>query len=114
MRGNEILTSIKGHKFVTNLRKMAGKNPNLDIFNISMHIQNLMKFCPFALKMLSGNEILTPIKGHNSDTNLQKPTGNNLNLDLVNINAYTKFGQILSILSKDIERKRKPDINEGA
>ena len=40
-------------------------------------------------------------------------TGNNLNLDLVNINAYTKFGQNLSFHSKDIERKRNSDINQG-
>ena len=33
-------------------------------------------------------------------------TGNNPNPDLVNINAHTKFGEVLSICSKDIERKR--------
>ena len=33
---------------------------------------------------------------------------NNLNLDLVSINAYTKFGKILSS-SKDIEQKRNYD-----
>ena len=38
-------------------------------------------------------------------------TGNNPNQDLVNINAYTKFGKILSICSQDIERNRKSDIN---
>ena len=36
--------------------------------------------------------------------------GNNPNLDLVNNNAHTKFGEILSIHSQDIERKRKSDI----
>ena len=34
---------------------------------------------------------------------------NNPNLDLVNINAYTKFGEILSVYSEDIERKRNYD-----
>ena len=34
---------------------------------------------------------------------------NNPNLDLVNINAYTKFGKILSIYSQDIEKKRNCD-----
>ena len=48
-----------------------------------MHIQNLVKFCPFYLKILSGNENLTLITGHHSDTNLRKMTGNNLNLDLI-------------------------------
>ena len=31
----------------------------------------------------------------------------NRNVDLVNMNAYIKFGEILSICSQDIERKRK-------
>ena len=34
---------------------------------------------------------------------------NNPNLDLVNINAYTNFGQILSICSQDIEQKQNYD-----
>ena len=42
------------------------------------------------------NEHLTSIKGHNSFTHFRKMTGNNHNIDLVNINTYTKFGQILS------------------
>ena len=40
-------------------------------------------------------------------------TGNNPNQDLVNINGYTKFGEVLSICSKDIERKRNSGINQG-
>ena len=35
---------------------------------------------------------------------------NTPNQDLVNINAYTKLGKILSICSQDIERKQKLDI----
>ena len=57
-----------------------------------MHLQNLVQFCLFILNILSGNEILTPMKGHNSITNLQKMTGNNPNQDIVNINAYTIRG----------------------
>ena len=34
---------------------------------------------------------------------------NNPNLDLVSINAYTIFGEILSIGSQDIELKRDYD-----
>ena len=37
---------------------------------------------------------------------------NNLKLDLVNINAYIKFGEILSICSQDVERKRNFDVNQ--
>ena len=41
-------------------------------------------------------------------------TGKNpIDLDLVNINAFIKFGQILSICSKDIERKQNSYINQG-
>ena len=78
-----------------------------------MCIQNLVRFCQFVLKILSGNEILTSIKGHNSVKILHKMTGNNPKLDLVNVDVHTKFGQILSIRSQDIERKRNSDINQG-
>ena len=41
-------------------------------------------------------------------------TGNNPNLDLVNVNAYIKLGEILSIFSQDIDqRKQKSDVNQG-
>ena len=53
------------------------------------------------------------IKGHNYVTNKQNMTGNNPNLDLANMNAYTKFGEILTICSPDIGRKRNSDINQG-
>ena len=33
---------------------------------------------------------------------------NNSNIDLVNINAYAKFG-----LTQDIERKQNSDLNQG-
>ena len=78
-----------------------------------MHMQNLVKFHLIVLKILSGNEILTSIKGHNSVINLQKLTCNNPNLDLVNINAYAKVGQLPSIRSQDIEWKRNSDIIQG-
>ena len=38
---------------------------------------------------------------------------NNRNLDLVNMNAYIKFGEILSICSQDIEQKRNSGVNQG-
>ena len=56
--------------------------------------------------MLSGNEILAKIKGHNSGTDERKITCNNLKLDLVNINAHKIFDENLSFYSQDIERKR--------
>ena len=68
-----------------------------------MSIQNLVSFCQFVLKLLSKNQILTSIKGHNSVANLRKTTIYNTDVDLVNDNVYTKFGLILSIRSQDIE-----------
>ena len=70
-----------------------------------MCIQNLVKFCPFILKILSKNQILTSIKGHNSVANLRKTKIYNTNLDLVTDNVYTNSGLILSIRSQDIKQK---------
>ena len=53
------------------------------------------------------------IKGRNSIKILQKMTGNYPKLDLVNVDVHTNFGQILSIRSQDIERKRNSDVNQG-
>ena len=39
--------------------------------------------------------------------------GNNPKLDLVNVDVHTKFDQILSIGSQDIERKQNSDVNQG-
>ena len=78
-----------------------------------MGIQNFVIFCLLVLKILSGNKILTSIKGHNSVKILRKITGNNPKLDLVNVDGHTKFGQILSIGSQDIERKQNSDVNQG-
>ena len=39
-------------------------------------------------------------------------TGNNPKLDLVNIDARKKLGNILSIRFQDIERKRNSDVNQ--
>ena len=62
-----------------------------------MCIQNLVGFCKFVLKILSGNKILTSIKGRNSVKILRKMTGNNPKLDLVNDDMHTKFGRIRSL-----------------
>ena len=78
-----------------------------------MCIQKLVKFCPLVLKILSGNEILTSIKGRNSVANLRNLTLNNPDVDTINVNVYTKFGKILSIGSKGIERKQNFEINQG-
>ena len=78
-----------------------------------MCIQNLVLFCQFVLKILSKNQILTSIKGHNSVANLRKTKIYNTNLDLVTDNVYTNFGLIMSIRSQDIEQKPNFDVNQG-
>ena len=70
-----------------------------------MYIQNLIKFCPFILKIWSKNQILEPIKGRNSVANLRKTMIYNTNIDLVNDDVYTKFGLNRPIRFRDIEQK---------
>ena len=55
---------------------------------------------------MSGNEILAKIKGLNSGTNVRKMTCKYPKLDLANMKAYIKFGEILSIGSQDIKPKQ--------
>ena len=69
---NQILTLIKGHNSVANLRKTTIYNTDVDLVNDNVYIQNLVLFCQFVLKILSKNRILTSIKGSNSVVNLQK------------------------------------------
>ena len=77
-------------------------------------IQNLVKFCPSILKILSKNKFLTSIKGRNSVEHLPKKSLYNNNIDLVDDNVHhTKFGWILSIRSEDIEQKPISYINQG-
>ena len=92
---------------------MTGNNPKLDLVKMMMHIERLVRFCQFVLKVLSGNKFLASIKGKNSVKILRKMTGNNPKLDLVNVVLHTKFGQILSNYSQDIDRKRNFDSNQG-
>ena len=40
-------------------------------------------------------------------------TGNNAKLDIVNVAAHKKIGQILTICSHGIEQKQNSDINQG-
>ena len=44
---------------------------------------------------------------------MQKLMSNNSKVDLVNMNTYIKFGEILSIFSQDIERKQNSSVNQG-
>ena len=50
--------------------------------------------------------------GHSSGTNLGKMMCNNDKLDLVNMKPYIKIGEIMSICSQNIERKRYFAVNQ--
>ena len=69
-------------------------------------IQNLVKFCPFILKIWSKNQILMSIKDRKSVANLRKTTIYNSNIVLFNDDVCTKFGLILSIRSQNIEENQ--------
>ena len=110
---------------------MMRNDPNLELVNMNAYLkfnlimlisfqdierkrnsENLVKFCLFVLRKLSGNkmnELLTSVNGTYLYYKCTKMVCNNPNLELVDINAYTEFGEILLICSKDIERKQKPD-----
>ena len=107
--------------------------------SISMHIQNLDKFYKRVLKILSGNKKIMTKEKTEGKTNRRKDRQpksnlappppsralfqsgalnirkmcNKPKLDLVSMIAYIKFGEILSICSQDIKRKRNFDINQG-
>ena len=70
-----------------------------------MQKQNLVKLYLFVLKILSANENLTSIKAITLLQICKQMTGTNSKLDLANINAHTKFGQVLSICSPAIEEE---------
>ena len=91
-------------------KTMIGNNPKLDLVNVDA-IKRLVSFCQFFLNILSGNKILTSIKGRNSIKILRKITSNSPKLDLVEVDVHTYFGQILSIRSQDIAQKQNSDIN---
>ena len=111
LSAKKILVSINGRNSVKILQKMTGNNPKLDLFNVDGQTK-FVRLCRLVLKILSGNEIVTSIKGCNSVKILRKMTGINPKLDLVNVDVLSKFGQILSIRSHVIERKRKSDFNQ--
>ena len=77
-----------------------------------MCLQSLVSFCQFVLKILSKNQILISIMGRNTVTNLRKTKINNINVDPVNDNVYTKFGLNRSIRFQDIEQKLNSDVNK--
>ena len=77
-----------------------------------LHAQNFIKIHQSVLKILNAKKILTSIKGHNSVENERKILFNQLNLHLVNINAYTKIARNPQINSQDFEHKQNFDVDQ--
>ena len=80
-------------------------NIHLDLVNMNADIFNL--FSGYREETNFG------VKGQNSGTNVRKMACNNQKLGLANMDAYIKFGEILSIGSQDIERKQNFGANQG-
>ena len=80
---------------------MLINHPNLHRVNTNACIK--FDRNPQIHKILSINKILLSTKGHNSVENKQTIVCI-IHMDLVYINAYTKFYQNPSIYSKDIEK----------
>ena len=91
MSGNEILTSIKGHNSVANMRKMTLYNPNLDLINVNVYTQ-FGKILSIGSQDIERKRNLTSIKGCNSVANLRNLKLYDPNLDSINVNVHTKFG----------------------
>ena len=107
LSGNEILTSIKGHNSVINVRKLTRNNPNIDL--VKMHNQIMSKSINSFYRHWAETKFRKTswtIKGQNSVTTWWKLTPNNPNRDLVNMNENANFGRVPSVRSQDIERKR--------
>ena len=62
--------------------------------------------------MLKENNILAESRAITL-VQMAKMMCNNPNVNLVNMNAYIKFGEILSICSQDIEQKLNFGVNQG-
>ena len=63
---------------------------------------------------MNGNEILALIKDNNTGRSVRKMIiCNNPKVDIINMNAYIKFAEILSICSQDNQGKQSFGVNQG-
>ena len=96
---------------------MTGNIHNIDLVNINDYIKlgQILSICSqdtcIERKQNSG---LYHCKGPSLWYKCAKNDVNNPNLDLVNMNTYIKFGEILSIWCHNIERKQNSSLNHSA
>ena len=93
---------------------MTCSNPKLDLAKMNAYIQ-FCEILPIGSQDIvrAETKFWHKKKNHNSGTSFRKMTCNNPKLDLVNMNAYIKFGENMSSSSQDIERKRNFSVNQG-
>ena len=92
---------------------MTGNNPKLDLVNVDVHTkfgQILSIHSQYIEWKLYSDVNQGLLLGQNF---AEKMTGNNAKLDHVNVDVHIKFGQILSICSRDIDWKQNSDVNQG-
>ena len=93
---------------------MTGNNPKLDLVNVDAHkkIGQILSIFSQGIERKQysdtnqGPKFCEKMMGNN-------PMSNNPKLDLVSVVVHTKYGQILSIHSQDIDQKQNSDINQG-
>ena len=103
---NKTLMLIKGHNSVKNWPKITCIGNNMALSCIYQCIYKIWsKFINWFWRYWGINKTLMLIKGHNSVKNWPKITCIGNNMDLVYINAYTKFDLNSSAGSEDIEKK---------
>ena len=74
---------------------------------MSMHIASLMKIACYLLKLSSWNENMGVSRADNSVNILQNLPISNPKPDLLNVNAYSKFGENPLLFTQVIVWKRK-------
>ena len=74
---------------------------------MSMHIASLMKIPCYLLKLSSGNENMGVSRADNSVKIWRNLPISNPKPDLLNVNAYSKFGENPLLFTQVIVQKRK-------
>ena len=73
----------------------------------------MQKICPFVLNIIGGKQNFGVNQGLQLWYKYLKMMFDNPKVDVVNMNVYIKFGEILSSSSQDIEQKRNFGVNQG-
>ena len=74
---------------------------------MSMHIASLMKIACYLLKLSSRNENMGVSRADNSVKIWRNLSISNSKQDLLNVNAYSKFGENPLLFTQVIDGKRK-------